>query len=223
VLVDVDVLLHRCGVGSVEAALALARVISSSRGLRLAGLMGYEGRVRLGVENRDAVIAGAYAVLGDTKEALLDAGFEVESVSGGGTSTLREALADPTITEVQAGVYALMEPELLVMDLPFRCAVVVRGTVISHHPGRFVANVGRRVASIDYGAPMPVGFDGAPVAMSDEHATVRIEGEPPQLGSFVDFVPGQIRTTFNLHDRVWVSRRGEIVDCWPVTARGASQ
>jgi len=46
---------------------------------------------------------------------------------------------------------------------------------------------------------------------------------PPPLGSQVDFIPGQIRTTFNLHDRVWVSRGGEIVDCWPVSARGASQ
>ena len=223
VLVDVDVLLHRCGVASVDEALDLARVIAGSPHLRLAGVMGYEGRVRLGTEDRDARIAGAYQALAEARAALIDAGFTVDVVSAGGTSTLREALADPHITEVQAGVYALMEPELLVMDLPFRCAVTVRGTVISHHPGRFVTNVGRRVVGIDYGPPAPVGLAGAQVAMSDEHATVRIDGEPPPLGTFVDFVPGQIRTTFNLHDRVWVSRGGKIVDCWPVAARGASQ
>lgn len=223
VLVDVDILLHRCGVASPQDAVALARVIESAPGLRLAGLMGYEGRVRLSVENRDARIAQAYGALGAAKEALLDAGFAVEIVSGGGTSTLREALADPTLTEVQAGVYSLMEPELLVMDLPFRCAVKVRATVISRHPGHFVANAGRRVIGVDHGPPIPVGFDGAPVAMSDEHATVRIDGDPPGLGTEVDFIPGQIRTTFNLHDRVWLSRAGKIVDCWPVAARGASQ
>jgi D-serine deaminase-like pyridoxal phosphate-dependent protein len=48
-------------------------------------------------------------------------------------------------------------------------------------------------------------------------------GAPPPLGTQVDFIPGQIGATFNLHDRVWVSRGGEIVDCWPVSARGASQ
>jgi D-serine deaminase-like pyridoxal phosphate-dependent protein len=223
VVVDVDVLLHRCGVASADEAVALARAISSSPGLRLAGIMGYEGRLRLTVEDRDAQVARAYGMLAEVKAALSDAGFEVGIVSGGGTSTLREACADPTLTEVQAGVYSLMEPELLVMDLPFRCAVVVRGTVISHHPGRFVANAGRRVIGIDHGPPVAVGFDGAPVAMSDEHATVRIGGAPPALGSTVDFIPGQIRTTFNLHDRVWVCRGAEIVDCWPVAARGASQ
>jgi D-serine deaminase-like pyridoxal phosphate-dependent protein len=45
VLVDVDVLLHRCGVGSVAEALALAHVIDKVPGVRLAGVMGYEGRV----------------------------------------------------------------------------------------------------------------------------------------------------------------------------------
>lgn len=224
VLVDVDVLLHRCGVGSPEEAVALARAISSSPSLRFAGLMGYEGRIRLSVEDRDARIAGAYGTLAQVKQALTGAGFPVEIVSGGGTSTLREALADPMFTEVQAGVYSLMEPELLVMDLPFRCAVAVRATVISRHPGWFVANAGRRVIGIDHGAPIPVGYETAQVAMSDEHATVRLQaGDPPALGSTVDLVPGQIRTTFNLHDRVWVSRGGEIVDCWPVSARGASQ
>jgi len=223
VLVDVDILLHRCGVASVDEALSLARVITGSDGLRLAGVMGYEGRVRLGADDRDGRIARAYRMLGDVKAALEAEGFEVATVSGGGTSTLREALADPNITEVQAGVYALMEPELLVMDLPFKCAVTVRGTVISHHPGRFVADAGRRVVGMEYGPPIPVGLDGAPVAMSDEHATVQVEGDPPALGSTVDFIPGQIRTTFNLHDRVWASRGRKIVDCWPVAARGASQ
>jgi D-threonine aldolase len=224
VLVDVDVLLHRCGVATAEEAVALARAISSSPGLRLAGVMGYEGRIRLSVEDRDARIAGAYGMLARVKQAMVDAGFAVDIASGGGTSTLTEALADPTLTEVQAGVYSLMEPELLVMDLPFRCAVAVRATVISRHPGWFVANAGRRVIGIDHGPPIAVGYEAAQVAMSDEHATVRFgDGEAPELGSSVDLIPGQIRTTFNLHDRVWVTRGGKIVDCWPVSARGASQ
>lgn len=223
VLIDVDVLLHRCGVASVPEALALARVIEAAPGVRLAGIMGYEGRVRLGIDRRDERIAGAYAFLHEIRAALIAAGHQVEVVSTAGTSTIREALADPFVTELQAGVYCLMESELLPMELPFRCAVTVRGTVISRHPGHFVADVGRRVVGIDYGPPVPVGIEATNVAMSDEHVTVTMAGAPPSLGSQVDFVPGQIRTTFNLHDRVWVSRRGEIVDCWPVSARGASQ
>lgn len=223
VLIDVDILLHRCGVATIPEALALARKIETSPGLRLAGLMGYEGRVRLGTDRRSEKITGAYASLTVTRAALLEAGFPVEVVSAAGTSTLREAIADPTITEIPAGVYALMEPELLVMDLPFRCAAAVRGTVISRHPDRFVVDVGRRVVGMEYGPPVPVGVDARHIAISDEHATVSAAGPAPALGSTIDFIPGQIRTTFNLHDRVWVSHGGKIVDCWPVSARGASQ
>jgi D-serine deaminase-like pyridoxal phosphate-dependent protein len=223
VLVDVDVLLHRCGVVSISEALALARAIEGAPGVRLAGIMGYEGRVRLNTERRDERIAGAYAFLHEVRAALLGAGHQVDVVSTAGTSTIHEALADPHVTELQAGVYALMESELLVMDLPFRCAVTVRGTVISRHPGHFVANVGRRVVGVEYGPPTPVGIDATGVALSDEHATVTMAGSPPPLGSHVDFIPGQIRTTFNLHDHVWARRGAELVDCWPVSARGASQ
>jgi D-serine deaminase-like pyridoxal phosphate-dependent protein len=223
VLIDVDILLHRCGVASIAEAVALARTIESAPGLRLAGIMGYEGRVRLGIEMRDERIAGAYAILRATRDALMEAGHRVDVVSAAGTSTLREAIADPTITEIQAGVYALMEPEMLGMDLPFRCAATIRGTVISRHSDRFVADVGRRVVGVEYGPPVLVGLEATHIALSDEHATVTVPGATPPLGSLVDFIPGQIRTTFNLHDRVWVSRGGMVVDCWPVSGRGGSQ
>lgn len=224
VVIDLDVLLHRCGVASIPEAVALAQVVANTKGVRLDGLMGYEGRVRLSVENRIEKIAGAYRILKDAREALIQAGHEVPVVSAAGTSTLREAIADPTITEVQAGVYCLMEPELLVMGLPFKCATSVRGTVISRHADRVVVDVGRRVIGVEYGPPIPIGVKATRVSVSDEHATVTLDGTaPPALGSHFDFIPGQIRTTFNLHDRVWIRRGDEIIDCWPVTARGSSQ
>jgi D-serine deaminase-like pyridoxal phosphate-dependent protein len=223
VLIDVDILLHRCGVASIPEAIALAAVIEQTAGLRLTGIMGYEGRVRLNTENRAGRIEGAYQMLRETRDALVNAGHEVGVVSAGGTSTLREAIAEPAITEIQAGVYCLMEPELLVMDLPFKCAAAVRGMVISRHPGWVVADAGRRVIGMEYGPPIPVGIKATNLAISDEHATITMEETPPPLGALIDFIPGQIRTTFNLHDQVWISRAGEIIDCWPVAARGSSQ
>lgn len=223
VLIDVDILLHRCGVGSAGDALELARQIERLPGLELRGVMGYEGRLRLKDEDRAGKIARAYAVLAEVVATLRDAGIPVETVSAAGTSTLREALADPTITEIQAGVYALMEPELLVMDLPFQCAASIRGTVISRHPGRVVLNAGRRVVGMEYGPPVPIGFTPLRITMSDEHATIAMPDPLPTLGSELDMTPGQIRTTFNLHDHVWLTRGGLLVDRWPITARGSSQ
>lgn len=223
VLIDVDVLLHRCGVASAAEAVGMATVIERSPALRLAGLMGYEGRLRNGVENRGAKIARAYAMLAEVRAALLRSGFPVDSVSAAGTSTLIEALADPTITEVQAGVYALMEPELLGMSLPFRCATTIRGTVISRHPDRFVVDIGRRAVGMEYGPPVVAGFDATSITVGDEHTIITAEGPPPPLGAEIDFIPGQIRTTFNLHNHVWVSRGGSLLECWPIYARGSSQ
>jgi D-serine deaminase-like pyridoxal phosphate-dependent protein len=223
VLIDVDILLHRCGVASAEEAIALARLIEQSPSVRLRGIMGYEGRVRLGDDDRAGKIARAYAFMADVVDGLRSQGFAVGVVSGAGTSTLREALADPTITEIQAGVYALMEPELLNLDLPFRCAVAIRGTVISRHPGRIVLDIGRRAVGVEYGPPQPIGFAATDIAISDEHTRIAMADPLPPLGSELDMLPGQIRTTFNLHDAVWVSRGGRLIDRWPISARGSSQ
>jgi len=223
VLIDVDVLIHRCGVGSVKEARGLAAAIDSLAGIELAGVMGFEGRLRPHVADRSARIASAYAILSETVSALREAGHRVDVVSAAGTSTLREAIADPTITEIQAGVYCLMEPELLPLGLPFRCATVVRASVISRHRGRIVLDAGRRVLGVEYGPPLPSGFRGEVVAVSDEHTTIDISGSTPPLGSRLDLVPGQVRTTFNLHDSVWVERDGRIIDNWPIAARGRSR
>jgi len=202
VLIDVDVLLHRCGVGSAVDAVVLAQAVERAPALRLRGIMGYEGRRRRTEEGRATKVAGAYALLADVRAALIDAGFPVEVVSAAGTSTLREALADP--------------------GLPFRCAAAIRGTVISRHPGRIVVDVGRRVVGVEYGPPVPIGFVAKDLWISDEHATIEMDDPVPALGSELDFAPGQIRTTFNLHDHVWVSRDGRLIDRWPI-ARGSSQ
>lgn len=223
VLIDVDVGLHRCGVATADEAVVLGQAVHDVRGLRLRGLMGYEGRVRLQTEGRDGLIASAYATLAEARAALLAAGLPVEVVSASGTSTLREALADPTITELQTGVYCLMEPELLGLGLPFRCAAAIRGTVISRHPGRVVVDIGRRAVGVEYGPPVPIGFAATDIVVSDEHARISMSDPLPVLGAQLDLVPGQIRTTFNLHDAVWIKRGDQIVDRWPISARGTSQ
>jgi D-serine deaminase-like pyridoxal phosphate-dependent protein len=222
VLVDVDILLHRCGVASIDEAIDVAATVERLPRLRLAGVMGYEGRLRADVADRSDRITGAYERLREVRDALLRAGFPVNVVSAAGTSTLREALADPAITELQCGVYALMEPQLESLELPFQCATTIRGTVISRHPGRAVLDIGRRVVGVEYGPPLAHGFEVIDVATNDEHTILKLAGAVPELGSQLDLVPGQIRTTFNLHDHVWISRGGSIVDRWPVSARGSS-
>lgn len=223
VLIDIDVMIHRCGVSSPAEALALARVVDRSPGLRLDGIMGYEGRIRAAVSDRTERIATAYEMLAVVSQVLQDAGLPVRTVSAAGTSTIPEALRDPVVTELQAGVYAVMEPELTRMGLPFACSTAVRGTVISSHPDRAVLDFGRRSIGTEYGSPVPIGVDVRDVVVSDEHTTLWTDGPAPALGSQVDLIPSQIRTTFNLHDEVMGISGGDIVATWPIAARGSSR
>jgi D-serine deaminase-like pyridoxal phosphate-dependent protein len=222
VLVDVDVGLGRCGVAGPAAAVELARVVERTRGLRLEGIMGYEGRLRAGRQDRAWTIGRAYDTLAETKDAFDRAGLAAGTVSSAGTSTLREALADPTITEIQAGTYALMEADLDGLPLPFVPACAVVGTVISRTADRIVLDVGRKSIACDYGPPVPL-LDGAVLeSIHEEHTTLRFGGVAPSLGDRVELRPGHIRLTFNLHDAVWLVRDDGSVEPAAVAARGRS-
>ena len=223
VLVDIDVGLGRCGVAGPEAARKLARAAAGARGIRLDGLMGYEGRLRASDPERAALIAKAYHGLADAKKALEDDGLEVRVVSSAGTSTLREAIADPVVTEIQAGTYALMESDLDGLGLPFRQAVTIWSTVISRAPGRVVVDAGRKVVAGDYGPPEVLAADARLLSFHEEHTTLAWDGELPELGSLVMLRPSHVRLTFNLHDSVWLARGDELIERLPVSARGRSQ
>lgn len=88
VLVDVDVGLHRCGVPPGEAAVRMARA-ALQKGLRLRGLMGYEGQVvrKLPGPEKEQAAAAATRALVETAAALRQEGITVEILSGGGTGT----------------------------------------------------------------------------------------------------------------------------------------
>jgi D-serine deaminase-like pyridoxal phosphate-dependent protein len=242
VLVDVDIGLHRCGVATPEEARDLAAVVGRTRGLRLAGIMGYEGRLRAeartagwdpgaggrgagaaGGGERARAIARAYELLATTAEVLRRAGFEIGVVSSAGTSTLAEAAADRTVTEVQAGTYAFWESDLEGLGLPFRQAASVWATVISRSPGRVVLDAGRKSLACDRGLPAMVGEGGRVQAVNEEHTIVAWHDGQPPVGARVALWPGHVPLTFNLHRTVWLARGDTVVEELPVTAMGCSR
>lgn len=222
VLIDLDIGLGRCGVRGTDAVRALASEIASADGVRLVGLMGYEGRIRASAPDRQQRIRAAYALLAEAKQALETIGHEISIVSAAGTATLLDALRSPVVTEIQAGTYALMEPDVADLGLPFECAVYAVGTVISRSPGQIVLDVGRRSVTYEYGLPLVLDGPGTVTALNDEHAVVSWPAKLPALGEQIRLRPTQIRTTFNLYDAVWIISGGHVVNVWPVTARGKS-
>lgn len=223
VLVDVDVGLGRCGVADTATALDLARSVLRAPGLRFLGLMGYEGRLRASDEGRERRIEAAYAMLADARDRIERDGIDVTVVSSGGTSTMREGASDPTVTEIQAGTYALMEPDLDDLGLPFRPATLVVASVISRASGRVILDAGRKTIACDYGPPVPLESDAATASIHEEHTTLVWDGDPPELDTRILLRPLHVRLTFNLHDAVWLIRGDRVVERLRVIARGRSQ
>ena len=161
-------------------------------------------------------------MLAEAKRAFGSAGLPAGTVSSAGTSTMREALADPAVTEIQAGTYALMEADLDGLGLPFVPALSVVATVISRTHDRAVLDAGRKSIAGDYGPPAPL-IPGAEVtAFNEEHTTLRFPDPsavpPPALGERVALRPAHARLTFNLHDAVWLAYPDGSFERTPVTA-----
>lgn len=209
VLIDVNVGLPRCGCAPADAA-RLAE-LARRRGLRVRGVMGYEGHAML-VEDagkRSALVSDSMAIL---RAAHAEVGGDV--ISAGGTGSFDR---NPVATEIQAGSYALMDTAYAKLGLPFRCALSVLATVISTSAAYAVADCGLKALGMDHGNPT---IDGAKVWFcSDEHVTFAPEA-PVRPGERVRVWPAHVDPTVAYHERLFLVAGDEVLESWPVDLRG---
>jgi D-serine deaminase-like pyridoxal phosphate-dependent protein len=209
VVVDVNVGLPRCGCAP-EAAGRLAD-LARRRGLRVRGVMGYEGHAMI-VPDREQRRRATAEAMAKLCLAHAQVGGEVVSAGGTGTFDLNDAA-----TEIQAGSYALMDTAYAKLGLPFRLALYVLATVISVAEGYAVADCGLKSLGMDHGNP---AVDGAKVWFcSDEHLTFAPEARLA-VGARVRVWPAHVDPTVAYHERLWVADGEEVVDSWPVDLRG---
>ena len=66
------------------------------------------------------------------------------------------------------------------------------------------------------------GIEGASVMfLSDEHATITLPPDSPiAVGDRIELWPSHIDPTINLHDVMYAVSDGEVVQVWPIAARG---
>jgi D-serine deaminase-like pyridoxal phosphate-dependent protein len=229
VIVEVDIGLNRAGVAPGDAAVELAQAVDRLPGLRLCGIMGYEGHLLTvpDLEEKERRIAAALELLGQTRDALRRSGLCCDIVSAGGTGSYRYTLQSPHVTELQAG-------GLIFMDAFYRrkCqvgefghALTVLTTVVSRpERTRAIIDAGRKTHWIDHAAPIFLGFEEQIQVrrLSAEHGELLLEGEAQRLriGDRLRFIPGYSDFTNVLHNAFYVLRGDEVVDTWPLEARG---
>ena len=105
VVVELNVGMNRAGVTPGTAAVGLAGAVHEQDGLRLAGLMAWEGHT-LSVEDPDeraVAIRHSIGQLAASARACREAGLPVEIVSCGGSGTMSVTAHQPEVTEIQAG------------------------------------------------------------------------------------------------------------------------
>jgi D-serine deaminase-like pyridoxal phosphate-dependent protein len=229
VLVDVDVGMNRCGVRNREQALRLAGQLQHLPGLRLRGVMGYEGHCVLEADRqaRARKAGAAMEYLLSIADALAAAGHPIEVVSAGGTGTYDMTGLNPRVTEIQAGSYVSMDATRLAIISEFVPALTVLTTVVSRQGTTLVLDGGKKTVGVDFTLPRIVGFPPdqvVPRGASEEHLLYDVAPDCPLVvGDRVEVIPGYCPTTVNLHDAYHVVQDGVVVDIWPVLARGAGR
>lgn len=215
IVVDVDLGLKRCGVVPGEAAVTLGRK-ALEQGLKIRGVMGYEGHlqpVQPGPEKQRAVTE-AIGALVNTAQALQSAGIATEIVSCGGTGDYSIAGNFPAVTEIQAGSYLLMDSWYAPYASQFRQTLSVLATVISKTPGeRVVLDAGVKAISGERGLPSVKGTNGLRLkALHAEHAPVEIVGRGVhvEVGDRLEIAVHYHDGTIHLHDYLYGIRGGNV-------------
>ena len=221
----------RCGVPSPQAAVELAKAIAEYKpALNFAGLHAYRGsaqHLRQPAERTEAIAESVRRVKA-TIEALTQAGFDVLTVTGGGTGTYELEAESGVYTEVQPGSYVLMDTDYLANqiapDMPtLRPALRVLCTVISTNHSQAVLDGGLKAFATDHGLPQMLLPGWKVSSISDEHTVIQRDADTPALkvGDKVSLLTGHCDPTVNLHDWIIAVRNDHVQEIWPVSARGA--
>ncbi len=224
VLIELDVGNGRCGVGE-ERALELARLVDTLPGLRLRGVMGYEGFCCYveDAEKKAAMVREAMGRLIELRRRFLAAGLPADICSGSSTSTCRISAMMPGMTEVQPGSYVFMDGRYQTVAPEFEIALTVLASVISRNAERVMLDVGRKGIADDMGMPAVAGHPELEAdKTSEEHTRALVKGKCDlRVGDQVRLIPRHCCCTANLHNWYHVVRDGRVEDVWPIAARGA--
>jgi len=215
VLVDVNIGLPRCGCRPQEAG----RIADLARagGLRVRGVMGYEGHLMV-MDDHDVQQEKVAEAVDRLLSAHAVVGGDIVSAGGTGTFHLHDR-----VTEVQAGSYALMDTFYGSIGSPFVQACFVIGTVVSANAKFAVADVGLKAMGMDHGNPSLETLDGQGADvwfLSDEHITFVPHAGVAAVGERVRVVPAHIDPTMAMHETAWLVKGHEVVDRWAIDLRG---
>ena len=221
VVVECDTGRKRAGVETPAEAIALARQIAASKGLRFAGFMLYPTETGWAEAQKfyDEALAG-----------VREHGLDATMVSTGGSPNLVNLGKLKGATEHRPGTYIYNDRMQVAAGVATSddCALTIYSTVVSRAaPERGILDAGSKTLTSDTG-----GLDGhglilehpeAKIArFAEEHGFLDLtrSNTRPRVGDVVRIVPNHVCVVVNMMDEVVMVRGEEIVGVLPVAARG---
>lgn len=239
ILVEIDTGFHRCGVPPAADSsgelpvVKLARQVASLPGLRFAGIMFYPGHVKVRPSEQGPLLEAQNTILDETAQALDRAGLPCPIVSGGSTPSWANSHRMPQVTEIRPGTYIFNDRNTVYLGAasPDDCALTVLVTIVSTAVDRqLIVDGGSKTFSSDlHVAGREQGYGevlGRPdlllEAMTEEHGHVAApEGlRGLRVGDRLRMVMNHACAATHLHERVYLHRGEEVVDCLRVAGRG---
>ena len=185
IVVDIDPGGHRTGITAGAPALELAQLVDTLPGLRLRGLLCYDGGAQhvTGFADRRRRALGSLEAAAETAVQMTRAGLDTGIFSGGGTGTYNIDHETSGLTDVQVGSYVFMDAQYLAIGgaedpevyNDFETALTVLTTVLNaQYAGRATTDAGAKANTINRPWPVIAGETGMTyTAGSDEFGTIR--------------------------------------------------
>jgi D-serine deaminase-like pyridoxal phosphate-dependent protein len=226
----------RSGIPAADA-LALAKVVDTLPGLKLRGLLAYDGGAQHvnGFAARKERALKAMEDAARTFAAMKAAGLNTEIFSGGGTGTYSVQHMTPGFTDVQVGSYLFMDMQYLAIGSEdgspvysdFAPSLTVMATVLNNRfPGRLTTDAGAKALTLNTPRAGVIGEPGFDYnAGSDEFGVISFteSSKSYRIGDRLELIVPHCDPVVNLYDQMYAVRNERVEAVWPITARGKSQ
>ena len=237
IVVDIDPGGHRTGITAGAPALELAQLVDTLPGLRLRGLLCYDGGAQhvTGFADRRRRALGSLEAAAETAVQMTRAGLDTGIFSGGGTGTYNIDHETSGLTDVQVGSYVFMDAQYLAIGgaedpevyTDFETALTVLTTVLNaQYAGRATTDAGAKANTINRPWPVIAGETGMTyTAGSDEFGTIRYEANASRVyavGDKLDLIVSHCDPVVNLYDQLYGVRGDTVEVVWPIAGRGKS-
>ena len=236
VVVDVDPGGHRTGITPGQPALELAQLVDRLPGLRLRGMLCYDGGSQhvKGFDTRRAQTLERLAPAGETFQQMQRAGLNTEIFSGGGTGSYNVDHETAGFTDVQVGSYVFMDAQYLAIGgaedpdvySDFRPSLTILTTVLNaQYDGRATTDAGAKACTINQPWAIVKGESGMTYSSgSDEFGTIRYD-DPSRVYRVADkleLIVSHCDPVVNLYDQMYAIRNDQVEAVWSIAARGRS-